>query len=486
MNFALSFFAVIVITTFSFGVNEGQDEVSSSHQELQKNVFRIGFEVEFPDLGASLKKDDNSEYEPVPENKAIMQPKDGSWLLIPDTVDAKLGREQIFFVNNLEFKTGRDGFSVGENKVAKCATEIVDVIEKIKLHNFSALDNILTKNSVEIAKLDPAKIASLGENKYVFPLLQENSKLSLNFVKKIGKKGSDSFDKMRLQVTTQLPLYYVPVIFRHLTILGVKRIKDFLKVPKVSDYVLDPEKWSPGGGLALLFNFYVANLFEDKTVLESEPGPKAKLSIMSRIAFYDMYGFLSVDEKRVFESFIEDYSGDAFRQKSFIRYALDPYDELINPKKVSYEELFISPYGWFLSMIRPCKVSLLPLLTEPNKKTDLLSPPSALGANYSMGAIRLMPEINSDCAVLELRSTSNVFEAAPLKHLPQIMEAEERFFAGIMNTKILNKENLLELELKLLEDIWWYFDPDHEAKLGKVKLACKWLSGDNENQPKSN
>ena len=266
----------------------------AEEKKEERDLFRMGFEIEFPSYGIS-KKDQNSYVEKDP----ILQNNSNTWVLYRDTLDSRV--EKAYFKSespgiwNLEFKTLGDGISLDDSeKMLEAVHSVQSTVDILsQLPGFEQQFGSKTYKSALLPREDYWKDKNI---KHIFSPKEE-----LLLIKKDADYGI-----VRPQITYQMPLACLPYLFRHLYILGGKReIKDFFSknenIGHIKNlHVVFPR---PVDGLILLFDYYVYR-FMCNIHSNTEPGPKPGFSVMSRISFRDMYRRLNEEEQSEFVGYV--------------------------------------------------------------------------------------------------------------------------------------------------------------------------------------
>ncbi len=272
-------------------------------------------------------------------------------------------------------------------------------------------------------KVESSNILNLYEKDYLFESLGFPYKWvnqNYNGSSQIHLARPDTSEEqkeliLRPQTTIQTPLEYIPYFF---TIYGNKYKRKGLKD------IIEKEQWNQwkgvsasdkARGFACLLTYYVKELFcykVDDEVQSEQPGPKSRLSLMSRIPFSDMWETLDARSQQelmlYMDNLLRQYGTNkiipyfTYRKRAVVggkvisdgnRKILDMY---LNRKTLTLdrnpEEPRITLREWLNSISDPEK--------RRNGK-DLLSPPLIDYENYSMGLIRR--EASNHHALLEVR-----------------------------------------------------------------------------------
>lgn len=269
----LCFFSV-VIYTFSNGCTAGSD------------LWRAGFEVEFPFLGVTHidphSRDGFSK-------EAILE--GDHWVLMRDTLDSQVekavAKEESAGIWNLEFKTKGNGISLTQADLFKKAIgEIKAVVVIITSKGRRELQSFGAK-TFRVSTINAEEFNVVAQ----IPESMRGKEVKFVFKPSIGKDDEASVmiavQQVLPQLTFQVPISFVRSLFEHLYILGSHSIVEFFKSthPKQlhSDRELD--------GFNLLSDYYIYKFFSIHD--RREPGPKGSFPLMSRINFRDMYTHLS-------------------------------------------------------------------------------------------------------------------------------------------------------------------------------------------------
>lgn len=396
---------------------------------------KIGAEIETSAIKVKLKENYYSGFR-VSLNEIPL------WSVEQDTTDNVFSKSENpgerEFQYNLEFKT-HGGYDSQESFL-KVLTTITSVLKLI--HTKS--DDGYTLTIEELGKL-------LGEESGHYSI-EKLDKEQGEFVLKKNPKHM----LVRPQITYQLPLEEVIIVFQRLKHLKDRTTMRFLKAldGKKHEY---PETASPEinvshvfktlkflndnfylilshpkteatdrvRGFSCLFLFYWYNIFNNCMPIENtEPGLKPFLPIMSRISFSQMYDEgLVEDEKEQFKKLfreIVESSGDQYKVRGYTDYEgkivksnltlKDWYDSIVeknNRRKVLKESSNSEPVDYLV---------------------DLLSPPEGLPEHYAMG---LFPWELIQSPLIEVRSYAIMTfnsEKITVDNVNSFLEAESNWF----------------------------------------------------------
>ena len=139
----------------------------------------------------------------------------------------------------------------------------------------------LEKNIIKTTNKDTALTQQDVEKTLGMTWVSKKGKNQFYTMRKKTKKDGQSADpitRVKPQITLHLPLKYMKKAFIRLGNLGHERIQKFIKIDKIKQLI---KKRTNAAGLALLFEYYVYNLFTSKAPIRNRdiPGPKG---IMSR------------------------------------------------------------------------------------------------------------------------------------------------------------------------------------------------------------
>ncbi|MBY0462501.1 MAG: hypothetical protein K2Q34_04900 [Alphaproteobacteria bacterium] len=271
-------------------------------------------------------------------------------------------------------------------------------------------------------------------------------------------KSKSEDNKVKLQITYQLPLAHIPSVFMRLSNLNHNDIKGFLLALKSSTEPISAEeiakktsstfatdrhdaetyklrnffvshlaghisKLQPGNlkGFCYLFSFYWYQLFNNKEYLrDQEPGPKQFLGIMSRVPLSQLFDTLSPKDQKhfrsIFDSIIEAVGSD---------YHIIPYDNY--EKRPVFDTLKLDE--WYGSLVEEGS-----RVNVGGRMVDLLSPPPGLeDVDYSMGIMDIHKD-SSGLPLLEVRGYANIRqmkERLTFDTFDSFVNDEARWFFGL-------------------------------------------------------
>lgn len=304
-------------------------------------TFEMGVEIQT----AGFKFVTQSKYDVV-----MAKSKDGGWEFTSDSID-----DHKQHLSDSEFRTVG-----GHNKTAikKHIKEMGNVFKKLEKNILKTTneDTTVTQQDVE---------QTLGMT-WVNKKGKKQSYTMLRKTKKEGK-STDPITRVKPQITLHMPLKYMKKAFMRLRDLGYERIHKFIKIDKIKKLI---KKRTDAAGLALLFEYYVYNLFTAKAPIQNRdiPGPKGIMSIMSRVSFSFMYDNLDSKSQNIFKTLVSQTISGC--ENDIIRGYINESGHNCNIRNA------LTIQEWYDSIV------------DVNKRKsgrDKLSPPPQLKTNYPMG-----------------------------------------------------------------------------------------------------
>lgn len=364
------------------------------------NNRKMGVEIETSTLKVSLSGGAN-----VYSGFLIKKKSDGCplWSIEQDTTDTVFDdTEHSEFSHNIEFKT-RGGLNSPQGflEILRTMTNVLQEIHR------KAQGNPYT---IRISRLRSLIDDKNGEHYRIDKVFEYQKEFKV----KSNLQGT-----VRPQITYQIQLSEIPLIFQRLSELKHKAVMFFLNSLNKTYVRLTPlsaalnetiklntnrvfeilnyfnEEFQPRlcdsscefsdniKGFSYLFLFYWAYIFNNNTVEKNkEPGPKRFLAIMSRIPFSQMYDYgLSPTEQDVFKAFFGEIilnQGDTYKIAEY-----DDYSGLTVQSDLTLKKWYNSIVGKRAD--RTKKTKKMGDEKECKCYVDLLSPPPGLPGTYSMG-----------------------------------------------------------------------------------------------------
>lgn len=318
-----------------------------------------------------------------------------------------------------------------------------------------------------------------------------NPEKELDLTKEVVKGAGD---KINPQITFQMKLELIPLLFRHLYIIsGRNELKELIFDGRYSSIFFSTEL-SKVNGILALFILYVNQLFYK----ESFPSAaltadlKGRLPIMSRFSFSKMYASLTEQEKIDFVNQVNKLFGEEqltepkvivyvdYRQpgrKHFLYISIQDWlDSIVSPKKTyeGYDSLRKKIKFTLKTMNTQIKNKILKIKISANLDAirsnekrpaivifkDIFSPPRDLGEcdnDLGMGAGDSFPNLEDKKygeALIEIRLYGEIGkqnEQLTIGKLPQLISAERIFMNQLLtliNADPMNYQGLIDIERK--------------------------------------